>query len=289
MDFRIRDATAADKEIVAAFTQDTFEWGDYIASAFDRWLADPDAKLVVAVDGDDRPVAMGRGAMVSSTELWLQGARVHPDWRRRGIASAIDATIERWALEYNAQVSRLAVEDWNLPARRQVERIGMRATGTWVVARRRLSTGGPSLATNGGRRPPPKDRLTAAVSAEAAPAYMAWSVGALGKAARQLLAIGWTWRRLTIDDLIRAAQGAAFWMSPAGWVMAAVADGTLEIGWLESGPDEVGDLCSAMIDLAAELGVSRIDIKVPDVEWLTRTLESHGFDVNRVVLYAKAL
>jgi GNAT superfamily N-acetyltransferase len=289
MDFRIRDARAADKETIAAFTQDTFDWGDYVEAAFDRWLAEPDGKLVVAVDDDDRPVAMGRGAMLSSTELWLQGARVHPEWRRRGIASAIDDTIEAWALGYNAQVSRLAVEDWNTPARRQVERIGMRTIGTWVVAERRLSTDSPTPETNGGRRPPPRDRLTAAVSAEAAPAYMAWSVGALGKAARQLLAIGWTWRRLTIDDLIRAAQAAAFWMSPAGWVMAAVDGETLDVGWLETAPDEVGDLCRATIDLAVELGTTRINIRVPDVDWLTRTLENHGFEITKVVLYAKAL
>ncbi len=289
MEYRIRPAGAADKASIAAFTQETFSWGDYVVDAFDRWLADPNGTLMVAVDATDTAIALGRGAMLSPTELWLQGARVHPDWRRKGIASALDHTMEEWAKGRGAQVSRLAIEDWNDPAQTQVEVIGFRPVGAWHSASRDVRTSAPTAGGNGGRRRPPLDRLVAAPSAEAAPAFMAWSSGTLGRSARGLLAVGWTWRRLTLDDLGRAAKANALWMAPAGWAMGAMDEDQLEIGWLETGPDEVGELLKSVLDLAAELGADSLNLKVPDVGWLTAELNRTGFTLHKLTLYSKPL
>lgn len=289
MDYHLRTARPEDKAAIAAFTHDTFEWGDYVADAFDRWHADARGILAVAADPADTAVAVARGTMLSPTELWLQGARVHPDWRRRGIASALDQMMEDWARERGAQVSRLAIEDWNTPARAQVEKLGMRRVGDWVTAWRRTTSDRPVVAGNGGRRRPPQDRLVAAPSAEAAPAFMAWSAGPLGRAARSLFAIGWTWRRLTLDDLATAARARALWMSPAGWVLAAVDGGDLEIGWAETGPDEAGELLRSVHDLAAELDAERITLKLPLLDWVGPALERYGFSTGGLTLYAKEL
>ena len=289
MDYRIRHARSGDKLAIASFTGDTFEWGDYVADAFDRWLADPQGILVVAIDEHDAAVAMARGTLLSSTELWLQGARVHPDWRRLGIASAMDEYMEDWARRRGAQVARLAVEDWNTPAQSQVDKIGMRRTGDWVMAKSGVPGNHIAVSGNGGRRRPPQDRLVAAPSAEAAPAFMAWSAGELGRAARGLFAVGWTWRRLTMDDLVKGARGAALWTSPAGWALAALDDGGLEVGWAETGAEDAAELIRAILDLAKELKAEAIHIKLPALDWLEQALETAGFETSTLTLFAKPL
>ncbi|HSF87177.1 MAG TPA: GNAT family N-acetyltransferase [Acidimicrobiia bacterium] len=289
MEYRIRPARAEDKPAIAGFTQDTFSWGDYVIDAFDKWLIDPAGILLVAVDDEDDAIALGRGTMLSPTELWLQGARVHPDWRRRGIASALDHEMEDWARQRGGRISRLAIEDWNAPAQKQVEKIGLRAVSTWIHARRDVRTEAPVASGNGGRRRPPQDRLVRAPSAEAQPAFMAWSAGPLGRRARGLLAIGWTWRRLSVDDLTRGAKGGALWMCPAGWVLAAPHNDVLELGWLETGPDDVGELLKSALDLAGELGAARLSLKAPALPWLTSELDRTGFDTGEIRIYERPL
>lgn len=288
MAFTLRPAVASDRAAIAGFTETTFSWGDYVAGAFDTWLADPTGRLVVAVDGADTAIALGMGRMLSPRELWLQAARVHPDWRRRGIASAIDRELESWGQSRGAVVSRLVIEDWNDAAITQVERIGMRPVGRWLVAQR-AAPEMPRPSGNGGHRRPARNRLDLAPSAEASPAFMAWSTSELGRSARGLVNIGWTWRLLTVEDLERAARAEALWVSSAGWVLAAGDEDTLESGWVSGGPDELDDLLAALTDLAAERSLDRVEVKLPALDWVLTALDRTGFTHRGLVLYAKAL
>lgn len=78
-------------------------------------------------------------------------------------------------------------------------------------------------------------------------------------------------------------------MSPAGWALAAVDDGDLEIGWLETGADEAAELLRAILDLAGELSAERITVKLPAVDWVQPALETAGYTTGGLVLYAKEL
>ena len=67
MTYSIRHARGSDKDAIASFTQDTFEWGDYVTDQFDRWLEDPNGHLIVGVDENDTAVAISFAALLS---LW---------------------------------------------------------------------------------------------------------------------------------------------------------------------------------------------------------------------------
>jgi ribosomal protein S18 acetylase RimI-like enzyme len=81
----VRPARADDKDAVLAFTQKTWDWGDYIHHVWDDWLNAPDGELVVA-EMSGQPVAIAMTTIIGPGEGWLQGLRVHPEYRRHGLA-----------------------------------------------------------------------------------------------------------------------------------------------------------------------------------------------------------
>ena len=130
----IRPARPDDKTVIAAFTTDTFSWGDYVADAFDSWMDDPNGQILIAANDADEAIGMARVSLLSSTEAWAQAARVHPDNRRQGIGGRLTEAGEIWAAGQGALVMRLITEDWNEPAQRQVEKSGYRMVAHWAMA-----------------------------------------------------------------------------------------------------------------------------------------------------------
>lgn len=289
MSYSIRPARASDKEPIASFTQNTFEWGDYVADRFDTWLDDPAGILIVAADENDEAVAVSFAVMLSPTEAWFQGARVRKDRRREGIAGAMAEFGTEWARERGAHIGRLAIEDWNTPARGQVERDGFRATSEWVIANRPVGEASPVPSGNGGRRVPAQEQLVPAHASEAGPAFMSWSTGPLVRNARGLFAVRWQWRRLTEDDLETAAKHDALWTARSGWVLAAPTGDTLEVGWLETREDDAADLMRAIVDLAVKRDAEGVRITIPNVGWLTTAARRAGCDLHPIIVYAKPL
>lgn len=290
MEPNIRPARADDQTAIAAFTTDTFEWGDYIADVFADWLGDDGSCILVATDKADAAMAVGRGLMLSPTELWLQGMRVHPDWRRKGVGSAVALALIDWARRNGAVVARLGVEDWNAAARHQVEDIGFRPVGDWVVAVRPIPTGEPVTPTNGGKRAQARRKLKRAHSAEAMPAWLSWRSGPLLRPTRGLQSWRWRWSRLDLEYLTAAAKRGELWSSQAGWAMARRDEERLSVGWLECGPDDAADMMRSLVDLSGESGAERIHLTVPTVDWLLTALEAAHFEsVHPMVVYEMGL
>ncbi|MDH3248006.1 MAG: GNAT family N-acetyltransferase, partial [Acidimicrobiia bacterium] len=197
----VRPARLEDLESVRAFTTGTFEWGDYVPERFESWVDRDDSVVMIATDDDDVPIGLARVVMMSERETWIHAARVHPDHRRRGIGSAINEALCHWAASQGAIVARLMTEDWNEAARGQVERSGYRRVSTWSWPMRDLGTGRIDPVTNGGRRVPGEEQLASGSRAEIDPAWIAWSSSEMASAGRGLFPVGWTFRRMTIDDV----------------------------------------------------------------------------------------
>lgn len=291
MEFTIRAARASDKEAIAAFTRDTFSWGDYVTDAFDRWLADPDGQTAVAVGDDDVPIAMARWTLLSATEVWGQGARVHPDHRRRGISSQLTEAGASWARERGAHVLRLVTEDWNTAAQAQVERSGFRLVSRWTMWERPVGEAAPRITGNGDTRVP--ERLALAGPAECTPAYLAWAAGPMAAAAHGFITEHWTWRRMYAHDLIAAAQRRALWVCPAGWVVGETDDSNPEtfwVSWLMTTPEDAYRLLRAAIDHASSRGAERIVLLLPNTVWLDQASRRAGLEAgHRLLVYERPI
>ena len=104
--------------------------GGSVAEDFDTWWAatrhDPefDANLCfVAIDGDE-PV----GFVLCWTSSFVKDVVVHPDWRRRGVASAMLLTALRSLADRRHETAALKVHADNMEARRLYARLGFHKT-----------------------------------------------------------------------------------------------------------------------------------------------------------------
>lgn len=285
----IRPATEEDIPAIAAFTERTFEWGDYVAEAMSGWLADVRSTVMVATDGADVPIAVARGQMLSPAEAWFGAARVHPQHRGKRIAGALAEALMAWAGARGGLVGRLLIEDWNEASIRHVHRVGMRKVASFARCHRPIGDASPVPGGNGGKRVPASLRARPARSAEAEPAFASWSVGELGRTARGLFGTQWTFRRLGVAELDTAARNDALWEIGGGWAMAARDGDDLEVGWLETRPDDSAEMVRAVVDLAGSIGAERLVMWLPAADWLLRAARQAGCEVDPMGVYAVAL
>jgi GNAT superfamily N-acetyltransferase len=275
----IRVAREDDLDEIVPWTTTTFDWGDYVPQRFNSWLDDPDSVVLVCVDGSDRPIAMCHVLMLSESEGWLEAARVHPDHRRSGLGSALNQAGVSWLAERGARVVRLAIGAGNRGARSQVEKLGYRPVSSWAHGETKVGRS---------RTTPAQYRLRHSPPNEADAAWVFWSNSELAAAGRELIALGWRWRRTRPDDLKDAVSDRDLYQSPAGWVVVDQPElGLLRTGWLATEPVDAPLLFQGLLDLALERRLGEVSLKVPAAPWAVEAMTRAGWQPGEVVIYAK--
>lgn len=281
MIYTVRQARPEDAPGIAAWTQDTFEWGDYVAESLPGWIDDENFHVLVAVDSEDMARASSVVRMLSTDEGWLAAARVHPDAQRRGLGSMLNAASVDWVREQGGRVARLATEDTNVAAQAQVEKLGYRKTSTWVFA---------VVEGRAANQPVKMERLSIAGRSDVDPAWMYWSTGELFEAGRGLKASAWTWRRATVDDLDRAAREQRLFNHPAGWAVAEYpAPDEIDIVWVASSPNDFPRLIAGVDHLAVERDAAQVTYRIPETGWSGEALRRAGASVSETFIYTKAV
>lgn len=272
----IRPAVHGDVASIAAWSSDTFTWGDYVPERLPRWLDADDSEVLVSVDTAGTPLALVHVTMLSPTEAWLEGARVHPDHRRSGMGSALNQAAVEWARDRGARVIRLATEASNQAARSQVEALGYREVSRWLYA---------EFAIDPTHRTADQFRLRPAPGSDADAAWLFWAASDLAREGRELIALGWQWRTARPEDVTRVGE---LLQSPAGWVSAEQpAADWLRTQWIATTPDDLLMLLDGLLDLCAGRGIKELDVRLPDLGWTSEAIRRSGGDPDEVLVYAK--
>jgi len=196
MALEIRRARPEDRQTVMEICAHTWEGGDYIPEVWDEWLADEQGPLLVGVlDGE--VVAVEKIRWTAPQEVWLEGLRVHPERRGKGIGTALFHHALEWARAHGARMARLATGADNLPVHRMVEAVAFQRvlSSPFCVAE--------SLPS--GEEP---ERLSPDMAAEVWDALQRW--GGLAEC-HGLYGRDWAWQRLTPEQLAEDLQRGEVW------------------------------------------------------------------------------
>lgn len=129
MDLVIRRARPSDKRDVLAAVRTIWGGNDRIPGVFNTWVTHRTGPFFVA-ESDGRVVGMGKLTVISPTEAWLEGGRVAPRWRRKGIATALIAHRIAYARDRGFRVLRFSTASDNTPIHRAARQFGFRRIAT---------------------------------------------------------------------------------------------------------------------------------------------------------------
>ncbi|HEV8405185.1 MAG TPA: GNAT family N-acetyltransferase [Nitrososphaera sp.] len=146
---RIRPAIKSDKEEVLNFCVNTFRWGDYIDRVWDYWYKS--GQLLVVEDGIRRIGMSHLATCPDSISVWLEGVRVHPDYRRSGIATKLITKMIKYGRQKGARQAFAIVDVTNVVSQRMMEKNGFAVVSRWAYysagGRPRRNKSGARLAT----------------------------------------------------------------------------------------------------------------------------------------------
>jgi len=124
LDVLIRRGRLDDEPHIREFTKHTFRFGDYVGDAFAGWLESGCDVWIAEAGGI--PVGVVCVDYPAPREAWFQGMRVHPDYRRRGIATMLTETCIKGARERGAHVARAIIDSDNYRSIGLVTSLGFR-------------------------------------------------------------------------------------------------------------------------------------------------------------------
>ena len=129
-----RPALKQDTAEVLEISSHIWDGNDYIPSIWDEWLADPDGLLGVA-EYHGRVVGVFKLTKFQDNEWYMEGLRVHPDYRDRGIASHIHHyVLETWRRMGSGTI-RLVTGSYNEKVHRMCEETGFTRVAEFIPYR----------------------------------------------------------------------------------------------------------------------------------------------------------
>lgn len=284
---QVRVAREDDHDDIKEITADTWpdrEGQDYLGRVYPRWLESGDRpKHTLVVEHDDQAIAIAQSVLLTETEAWGQGLRVHPDYRGQGLSQRLTGELFAWSREQGATVVRALVHAWNEAGLGQSRASGYTPAGTfrWVYP----TVGSDGAATDhlaATDRPWLVAPPTATIETDPTLAWRAFQgsegahiVGGLGMSLDE----SWALSELTLETLLRAAEETSTLAVRSERGVEAMtyrsrifdhgdeddSETIAEYGvaiWDDAGTAAM--LLDAIADEAANIGADRVRVAVPD-------------------------
>ena len=122
----IRKARTEDKIPILKFCKNTFSWGDYIEQVWDFWLSEGN----LFVSEKQSPVGICH-AFYSSDQIWIEGIRIDPNFRRQKIASELIINAELIGREKNIFLSYMLIDVQNFSSLKMANSLDYEIFQTW--------------------------------------------------------------------------------------------------------------------------------------------------------------
>ncbi len=122
----IRDANDLDKIPVLKFCKNTFSWGDYVEQVWDSWLSEGNLLLFEK----QFPIGICH-AFYSEDQIWIEGIRIDPNFRRQKIASKLVKHAESIGLEKGASFSFMLIDTENTSSHLMAHSLDYTIFQTW--------------------------------------------------------------------------------------------------------------------------------------------------------------
>jgi GNAT superfamily N-acetyltransferase len=269
----IRPARPEDRPAMEHICEHTWDHGDYIPQVWDEWLADEQGALIVGELGapGGPVVALSKITFQRDAQVWLEGMRVDPEYRERGIASRFLEYALRYARSHGAHAVRLATGDYNTAVHHMAEHHGMEHVGNYAVWGADPLPGGPEPSFLG-----PKDRPQVEAFLGSSE-VLSYSHG--------LYALSWAAEALSaarITELLDAGQITAA-RSADGQIAALIIVSTREerdelwIGFADGEHEALTRLARAVRAYAAQVDAERVRVMIPHLDWPCEVFRAAGF------------
>lgn len=270
-DLTIRPARPDDRPAMERICAHTWDWGDYVPELWDQWLAEGDDGDTIVGELAGQVVTLSKITYQTPDQVWLEAMRVDPDYRQQGIAGQILEFSLARARARGARVIRLGTGYHNQPVHILATRAEMTRIGTYT----------PWFASPLGCGPRP----TFLDPGDEALARDFLSDSKVLAHTRGLYSTDWAWQELSAERVAQflaqgqlAAQVAAVGRLLAlGTVHLDREGGEFWLGFADGEPEAVTELASAARVYAAEHGMEKVRMMVPNLTWLRDALGDAGY------------
>lgn len=122
----IRNAINSDKSYVLNFCKDTFSWGDYIQDVWDYWLREGNLLVIQK----DHPIGICH-TFFSKNQVWIEGIRISPYFRRQCLASHLIKYVEFLAKEKLVSFAFMLIDMENFSSLSMAKNLNYHIFQTW--------------------------------------------------------------------------------------------------------------------------------------------------------------
>lgn len=126
---QVVNASKSDKNEVTKFCMNTFSWGDYISEIWDYWYYEGN---LFVIRENNSPVALSHASISKKdSQVWIEGIRVNPNFRRKGYASSLIRHSEKQARKNDCLNSLMLIETNNKNSLELSKKLGYLIKETW--------------------------------------------------------------------------------------------------------------------------------------------------------------